>query len=394
MARIEHAVILAAGEGQRLRPFTASKPKVMIPIANKPILRYAVEALAQNGIRRIVLVVGYRKDQVMDYFGSGDQFDVEIEYVEQKQQLGTAHALKQARGKVKGRFMVLSGDNIIEAATISGLATEKPPAILVNEQENVSKYGVIETQDGLVTNIVEKPKEAVSHLVNTGIYAFNNDIFDFIGQETDLPSVIRGMIAQGVRIKACQAAGAWLDVVYPWDIIKLDDVALAKIQASVGGTIEKNVNIKGQVLVGKGTTIRSNSYIVGPAIIGENCEIGPSVCILPSTSVGNNVCIMPFTVIDNSTVTDGVEIGPGSIIRDSIIDRGCRLQGHFVTQSGETEIKVEDEYHTVHIGAMIGEHCIIGDNVVTAPGVIIGNRCKVKALKVIDQSIPDDGLVV
>jgi UDP-N-acetylglucosamine diphosphorylase/glucosamine-1-phosphate N-acetyltransferase len=394
VARIEQAVILAAGEGQRLRPFTASKPKVMIPIANKPILRYVVEALAQNGIRRILLVVGYKKDQVMDYFGSGDQFDVEIEYVEQKQQLGTAHALKQAKGKVKGRFLVLSGDNIIEAATISELATEKPPAILVNEQENVSKYGVIEAQDSVVTSIVEKPKEALSHLVNTGIYAFSNDIFDYIGQETDLPSVIRGMIAQGVKIKACQAAGAWLDVVYPWDIIKLDDVALAKVQASVGGIVEKNVNIKGQVSVGKGTTIRSNSYIVGPAIIGENCEIGPSVCILPSTSVGNHVCVMPFTVIDNSTIADGVEIGPSSVIRDSIIDRGCRLQGHFVTQSGETEIKVEDEYHTVHIGAMIGEHCSIGDNVVAAPGVIIGNRCKVKALRVIDVSIPDNGLMV
>jgi NDP-sugar pyrophosphorylase family protein len=114
--------------------------------------------------------------------------------------------------------------------------------------------------------------------------------------------------------------------------------------------------------------VRSNSYIVGPAIIGENCEIGPSVCILPSTSMGNNVCVMPFTVIDNCMIADGVEIGPGSTIRDSIIDRGCRLQGHFVAQSGDTEIKVDDEYNQVHIGAMLGEHCSVGDNVVTAPG--------------------------
>jgi len=394
VARIEQAVILAAGEGQRLRPFTASKPKVMIPIANKPILQYVIEAVAQNGIRKILLVVGYKKDQVMDYFGSGEQFHVDIEYVEQKQQLGTAHAVKQVKGKIKGKFMVLPGDNIIDPVTISKIVLEKPNAILVNEQEYISKYGVIEAQDGIVTSIVEKPREAVSHLVNTGIYAFSNDIFDFIGQETDLPSVIRSMIAQGIKIKACPSAGAWLDVVYPWDILRLNDVALTKTQAATGGFIEKDVNIKGQVSIGKGTTIRSNSYIVGPAIIGENCEIGPGVCVLPSTSMGNNVCVMPFTVIDNCMIADGVEIGPGSTIRDSIIDRGCRLQGHFVAQSGETEIKVDDEYNRVSIGAMMGEHCSVGDNVVTAPGVIMGNRCKVKALKVIEQSIPDDGLVV
>jgi len=392
--RIEQAVILAAGEGQRLRPFTASKPKVMIPIANKPIMRYVIESVAQNGIRKIVIIVGYKKDQVINYFGSGDQFEVEIDYVEQKQQLGTAHALKQMKGKIKGKFLALSGDNIIEPATIAKLIHEKPHAILVKEQENISKYGVIEAQNGIVTSIVEKPKETISHLVNTGVYAFTEEIFDLIGQETDLPSVIRNMIEQGHKIKACEAAGAWLDVVYPWDILKLNDLALAKIEPAVGGIIEKGANIKGLVSVGKGTTIRSNSYIVGPVIIGENCEIGPSACILPSTSVGDNVCIMPFTVVDNSMIADGVEIGPGSTIRDSIIDKGCQLKGHFIAQSGETDVKVEDEYNRVHIGAMVGEYCSIGDSVVTAPGVIMGNRCKVKALKVIERSIPDESLVV
>jgi UDP-N-acetylglucosamine diphosphorylase/glucosamine-1-phosphate N-acetyltransferase len=392
--RIEQAVILAAGEGQRLRPFTTSKPKVMIPIANKPILRYVIEAVAQNGIRKIVIVVGYKKEQVIDYFGSGDQFDVEIDYVEQKQQLGTAHALKLARGKIQGKFLALSGDNIIEPATISKLTQEKPNAILVKEQENISKYGVVEAEDGIVTNIVEKPKEALSHLVNTGIYAFTDGILDLIGQETDMPSVIRDIIASGHKIKICEAAGAWLDVVYPWDILKLNDVALARISPAVGGTIEKGASIKGLVSIGKGSTVRSNSYIVGPAIIGENCEIGPSVCILPSTSIGNNVCILPFTVVDNCMIADGVEIGPGSTLRDSIIDKGCQLKGHFATQSGEADIKVEEEYNQVQIGAMVGEYCTIGDSVVTAPGVIMGNRCRIKALKVIEHSIPDEGLVL
>jgi glucose-1-phosphate thymidylyltransferase len=392
--RIEQAVILAAGEGQRLRPFTASKPKVMIPIANKPILRYVIEAVARNGIRRIVILMGYRKDQVMDYFGDGKQFDVEIEYVEQRSQLGTAHALKQLQGVVKGRFLALSGDNIIEPNTISEMIRAEPNTVLVKEQENVSKYGVIEAENGVVTSITEKPAESLSHVVNTGIYAFDDGIFDLIGQETDLTSVIRNLIDTSTPVKACEAVGAWLDVVYPWDMLELNGLALAKTSPAAGGTIESGVSLKGLVSVGNGTTIRSNSYIVGPAIIGENCEIGPSVCILPSTSIGDNVYISPFTTISNSIIADGVEIGPGSIIKDSIIDRGCLANGHFVTQSGSAEIKVDGEYHGAQIGAMVGEHCEIGHGVVTAPGVILGNSCRIGALKVIEHSIPDGGLVI
>ena len=394
MERIEQAVILAAGEGQRLRPFTALKPKVMIAIANKPILRYVVEAVARNGIRKIVIVVGYRKDQVIDYFGAGEHFDVNIVYIEQKQQLGTAHALKQVRESINGRFLTLSGDNIIEPDTISKLIQADTTSILVREQENISKYGVIETENELVTNIVEKPKEALSHLVNTGIYAFNDDIFDFIEQETDLTSVILNMITQGREVKTFAATGPWLDVVYPWDMLHLNDSALTGLSPATGGTIESGVSVKGLVSIGKGTTIRSNSYIIGPVVIGENCEIGPSSCILPSTSIGDNVCISPFTIIENSIIADGAEIGPSSHVLDSIIDRGCQIVGHFVTQSGETEIKVDDEHNLVHIGAMLGEHCSIGDCVITAPGTIIGNHCRVKALKVLDESIPDESLVV
>jgi glucose-1-phosphate thymidylyltransferase len=392
--RIEQAVILAAGEGQRLRPFTASKPKVMIPIANKPILRYVIEAAAANGVRKILVVVGYHKDQVIDYFGAGAQFGVDIDYIEQKQQLGTAHALKQVKDKVNGMFLTLSGDNIIEPDTIAEIARAKVTTILAKEQEFVSKYGVIEAQDGAVTSIIEKPREAISHLVNTGIYAFGDDIFDQIDRETDLTSVILNMIGLGQEVRVCEATGDWLDVVYPWDMLRLNDSALANISPSTGGSIENGVNIKGLVSVGEGTIIRSNSYVVGPVTIGRNCEIGPGVCVLPSTSIGDNVCISPFTTVDNSILADGVEIGASSHIQDSIIDRGCRVKGHFITQSDETEIRIDDEYHRVRIGAMLGEHCIVGSSVVASSGIIIGNRSRIKALRTLETSIPDESLVM
>ncbi|MFC1963364.1 bifunctional sugar-1-phosphate nucleotidylyltransferase/acetyltransferase [Chloroflexota bacterium] len=391
---IEQAIILAAGEGQRLKPFTAFKPKVMIHIANKPILHYVVDAVAKNGIRNIVIVVGYRKEHVIDYFGSGEQFGVHIDYIDQRQQLGTAHALKQVEGKVSGTFLAISGDNIIHAETVSSMVQAKPNTILVKEQENISKYGVIEANDGLAINIIEKPREARSNLVNLGVYAFTEDIFHFIEQETDMVSVIKRMISCGNEISVCKTNDTWLDVVYPWDVLKLNDLALVKTLPATGGTIERGAVIKGQVSIGKGTIIRSNSYILGPALIGQNCEIGPSVCVLPSTSIGDNVCIFPFTLVSNSVITNDVEIGPSSTIQDSIIDQGCKLGGHFVASSGKSEVKVDDEYHQVQIGAMLGENCRTEDSVVTSPGVIVGNRCQINALKVLRGRIPDESIVV
>jgi glucose-1-phosphate thymidylyltransferase len=302
--------------------------------------------------------------------------------------------LRQAEGKVDKSFLVVSGDNIIDPDTISHLLNERSTTILVKEQDNVSKYGVVEVQGQSVVDIMEKPMEALSHLVNTGIYVFGGDIFDYIEQETDIPSVLRNMISAGQEVKACEATGSWLDVVYPWDMLKLNDVALGRAKPVTGGIIEAGVDIKGSVSVGKGSIIRSNSYIVGPAIIGENCEIGPSVCILPSTSIGDNVCISPFSVVTNCIIADGVEIGPSSTLQDTIMDRGCLAKGHLVTQSGEAEVKIESEHHQVRIGAIIGERCEIGDSVVTAPGIIVGNRCRIRPLKVLEGNIPDESLVV
>lgn len=393
MDRIEQAVILAAGEGQRLRPFTALKPKVMIPIANKPIIQYVVEALVKNGIRQVVVVVGYRKEQVIDFFGSGGQFGAEMVYLTQEQQLGTAHALSQAREVAEDKFLVLPGDNIIESGAIADLVTVKPNSILIKEQENVSKYGVVTLRQGKVADIVEKPREAGSNLVNTGIYALSKEVFEFVEGELDLPAALRRMIAHH-PLRALEAKGTWLDVVYPWDILQLNDLALHQIPAQIGGTIEQGVIISGAVSIGKDTVIRSNSYIMGPALIGEGCQIGPGAYILPATSIGDNVYISPFTQIKNSVIGNNSHIGPNCTIQDSIIDRGCQLKGHIVARSDETEVKVDGEHHWVQIGAMLGEYCTLEDNVIIQPGVKIGNHARIKALKLIGENVPDEGLVV
>ena len=390
---MKQAVILAAGEGQRLRPFTVNRPKTMLSIADKPILQYVVEALSHSGIGNIVLVVGYRKEQIFNSIGSGEQFGVDITYVTQEKQLGTAHALAQAEAVTDDEFLVLPGDNLIEAGTIAQFIEKEPGAVLVKRVANPIRYGVVTVERGVVKGIEEKPKEPGSNVVNTGIYAFNKEIFRFIESSLDIPDVLNNMIAQGHTISAWETDGTWLDVVYPWDILNLNDAVLRHIEASLGGTIEAGVSIKGRVSVGKDTVIRSNSYLIGPAVIGGGCDIGPNVCILPATSIGDNVVISPFTEIKNSVIGDDVSIGSGCIIHDSVIDKGCVIKGHLTACSGESEVRVNGESHTVSVGAMMGEGCNVGNNVVFQPGVIIGNYCQIQALKLIRGNIPDRSLV-
>jgi len=391
---MKQAVILAAGEGQRLRPFTATRPKVMLSIADKPILQYVVEALAQNGIRNLVIVIGYRREEVFDYMGSGERFGVDITYITQEKQLGTAHALAQAKGVTEDEFLVLPGDNLIEADAIAQFVAVKPEAVLVKRVDNPARYGVVTIAKGMVKGIVEKPKEAGSNVVSTGTYAFSKQIFDFIEPELDIPDVLNNMIAQGKRLRAQETDGTWLDVVYPWDILSLNGAVLRQIQANLGGIMETGVSVKGLVSVGKDTVIRSNSYIVGPVVIGDNCDIGPNVCILPATSVGDNVVISPFTEIKNSVIGSDVNIGPGCIIQDSVIDKGCVIKGHFTACSGQADVKVDDEHHMVNLGAMLGEGCSLGNSVTAQPGVIVGNHSQVQALKLISGRLPDRSLVV
>jgi glucose-1-phosphate thymidylyltransferase len=390
---MKQAVILAAGEGQRLRPFTVNKPKAMLSIADKPILGYVIDSLAESGIRNIILVVGYRKEQVLDWLSLEEPSGVEITYATQGNQLGTAHALAQARPFVDDDFLVLPGDKLIEAATIAKFVNVTPQAIMAKRVDNPGRYGVLSIEKGLLKSLSEKPKEPPSNLINTSVYAFNKEIFEFIGPELDIPDVLNKMTSQGIPIHAYETEGAWLDVVYPWDILNLNGVVLRRMQPSLGGLVEAFVNIKGQVAIGKGTVIHSNSYLAGPVIIGQNCEIGPNVCLLPATSIGDNVAISTFTEIKNSVIGSDVTIGSGCIIQDSVIDQACDIKGHLTACGGDSEVSINNEHYRVNIGAMLGESCTLNYGVVAQPGVILGNHSQVQAMKLIKGCLPDKSLV-
>lgn len=391
---MRQAVILAAGEGTRLRPFTLNKPKVMLPVAGKPILGYVIEALTSAGIRDIVIVAGYRKEQIFNYFGSGEAIGANITYVNQEHQVGTASALAQVKSLAAPEFLVLPGDNLIMKETIAGFAGIEPEAILTKRVENPGRYGVLTLEGNLVKSIVEKPRDAKSNIVSTGIYALTHAIFDFIGDRLDLPDVINFMIEKGCPVRAVETDGTWLDAVYPWDLISMSDAVLSRISNLLSGTIEGNAAIIPPVNIGAGTLIRSGSYLSGPIIIGSNCEIGPSAVINGATSIGDNTVIAPFCHIRNCVIGSDVTIGPGSIIEDSVIDKGTELKARFTAVRGVADVKVDDEHHDVHVGAMIGEDCVIEAGVVAEPGTIVGNLSRVRPLKVISGRLPDKSIVM
>jgi glucose-1-phosphate thymidylyltransferase len=393
------AVILAAGEGKRLRPFTETMPKVMLPIANKPLLEYVFDATRKSGIDEIVVVVGYKKEVIMEYFK--DYKDVKITYVIQDRQLGTAHALLQAKKHIKDSFIVLAGDNIIDPGSIAKLLKDQSEySLLIKEHPHPSKYGVVFVENRSIRRIVEKPKEDVGKYISTGIYKLPRSVFTDIEQCTSegahaLSSVIQSLVDKGKNINTVLAK-SWMDIVYPWDLISVNEVMIQGTAASTSGVIEKGVTLKGPVSVGKDTKIYSGCYIVGPVVIGDSCEIGPNACIFPSTSIGNNTVVHPFSEIRSSVIMDDVHIASNSHISHSVIGKGCIIGDSFSTITGKTMIEVENEFKRLEtpIGAMVGEDCIIESHVVVDPGKIIGRKCRISPMKHIIKNIPSESKVM
>jgi UDP-N-acetylglucosamine diphosphorylase / glucose-1-phosphate thymidylyltransferase / UDP-N-acetylgalactosamine diphosphorylase / glucosamine-1-phosphate N-acetyltransferase / galactosamine-1-phosphate N-acetyltransferase len=392
------AVILAAGEGKRLRPFTETMPKVMLPIANKPILEHVLDALKNTGVVEVVLVVGYKKEVIMDYLK--DYKGTKITYITQDKQLGTAHALLQAKDSINEKFIVLAGDNIIDNESIQKLIQEKSEySLIIKEHSYPSKYGVVFLENQNLKKLVEKPKEEIGKFISTGIYKFPKNVFKKIQELSkqgihDLSSVVQSLLKDEITFST-NIASSWMDIVYPWDLVQVNETMMQNIKASTGGTIEKNVTIKGSVSIGKETKIYSGSYIVGPVVIGEGCEIGPNACIFPSTSIGDNSVIQPGAQIQNSVIMNDTHIGSSSFITNSIVARGSILGHNFSSSSGENIIEIEGEFKKVkNLGALIGEDCTINNHVVVDPGVIIGRKCKIESMKRIRKNIESNSKVM
>ncbi|MDG6243622.1 MAG: sugar phosphate nucleotidyltransferase [Methanolobus sp.] len=327
------AVILAAGEGTRMRPLTSSKPKVMLPIANKPMIEHTIKAAIDAGISEFLIVTGYREDAIRNYFNDGSVFGINIEYVRQEEQLGTANAIACANGYVEGKFIVLNGDMLVSTQHIRQLMLRTEDAVIsVKEVEEPSHFGVIETSGNNVTRIIEKPKDPPTNLANAGIYLFDEIVFDYIQRtgkskrgEYEITDSLQMMIEDGYMIGFEILTTEWIDIGRPWDMLDANKVLLDNIDNIREGTIEPYATLHGNVKVGKNSIVRNGAYIMGPVIIGDDCDIGPNCFIRASTAIGNNVHVGNAVEVKNSIIMDGTKIGHLSYLGDSVIGTACNL---------------------------------------------------------------------
>jgi UDP-N-acetylglucosamine diphosphorylase/glucosamine-1-phosphate N-acetyltransferase len=378
------AVILAAGEGNRMRPLTHNRPKVMLPVAGKPILEHLVVAMQQAGIKEFIMVVGYHDEQIRDYFGDGSNWNVTIQYSNQRKQLGTADAVRMVKGFIDGNFLVANGDIIIDKQDIVNLTGHAGNVMSGIELADVSGLGVIKIKKGYVTHIYEKSAEPPSHLANAGLYLFTPDVLNAIDKtqksprgEYELTDSIQLLIKNGKQV-AYNPISRWLDLSYPWHLLNANEKILPSLQPQCSGEVEPNVVIKEAVSVGQGTIIRSGAYIVGPVIIGKNCDIGPNCFIRPYTVIGDNCHIGAAVEIKNSIVMSGSKIPHLSYIGDSIIGENCNLGAGTIIAN----LRLNKENIFVNgldtgrrkLGAIIGDKVETGINASINVGTMIGNN--------------------
>jgi len=328
-------LILSGGKGTRLRPLTFTQAKQLVPVANKPVLFYGIEALRDAGVKEIGIVVGDTKEEIMAAVGDGSAWGIKISYIEQEAPLGLAHAVKISEGFLKGEpFVMYLGDNILKSGIVSLVKEfeEKKPnsMILLTEVPNPQMFGVAELRDGRVVKLVEKPKKPVSNLALVGVYLFDSHIFEAVKAirpsgrgELEITDAIQYLVEKGFNVQPHLVSGWWKDTGKIEDILEANRLILEGINGKCEGTVDAASRINGQVVIEKGVSLK-NSIIRGPAIIGEGTEVTDSY-IGPFTAIGKN-CVIVGTEIEHSIVLEGSEIRDiGSRIDESLIGREVRI---------------------------------------------------------------------
>jgi len=395
-------VILAAGEGKRMRPLTGSRPKVMLPVANRPMLEHLLCAVRDAGITDFIFVVGYEEAAVRRYFGDGSGFGVQIRYVTQKRQRGTGDAVMSARPHIHGPFLLMNGDMILSLHDIRGVLQVQAPAMGVCPSDHPQDFGVVTVVDGKVTGLEEKTDHPMSNLINAGIYLFTPELFSSLETivpsprgELELTDALMTDIHDG-RMGAVTLS-SWSDLGNPWDLLGANELLLQDLVSQIDGEVEEGAVLKGAVRVGKGTVIKAGTYIEGPCIIGEDCRIGPNAYIRGATSIGNKCHIGHSIELKNSIVMSNTNIPHFNYVGDSVIASGCNF-GAGTKIANLRHDKKEILIGGVNtrrrkLGAIIGDDVLFGINCSVNTGAVVGNRCRVAPHSFIDGIIRDDTVI-
>jgi len=378
-------VVLAAGEGRRMRPLTAKRPKVMLPLANRPMMEHLVLAAREAGITDFIFVVGYGEREIRRHFGDGSGLGIHIRYASQRQQRGTADALRSAHDFVTGPFLLLNGDMILKSSDIANLCSCRAPCMSTSTTDHPQDYGVVVVENGFVTTLEEKSKHLTSNQINAGAYFFSPDIFDLIDRvqtssrgELELTDALAYYIEEK-KLRSYQLSH-WMDVGNPWDMLDANLTLMGNFSTEIRGLVEEGVTLHGTVIVGEGSVVKSGTYIEGPCIIGKNCRIGPHAYIRGATSIGDDCHIGHCSELKNSIIMNGTKIPHFNYIGDSIIGTECNFG------AGTKIANLRNDHANVRVcgkdtrrkkfGAVIGDGVQFGINCSINVGTMIGSNAR------------------
>ncbi len=341
-------VILHGGHGTRLRPLTHTGPKQLLPIANKPMSQYCLEAIAETGIIDIAIIIGgVGSNKVREYYGDGSNFGVNITYIEQDEPKGIAHAIRLCKEFTNNeKFLVFLGDNIIQKPITNFVENFKKSdfdaTILLCEVDNPSQFGIADIENEKILKITEKPKSPTSNLAVTGIYFLTPVIFEIIDNlkpswrnELEITDALDNLLKQNDNISYEKITDYWKDTGTPDDILHANGEIISKHPAfqhqEIHKNLSENINITGNVIFGENCRIEENVTIQGPVIIGNNCKVLSNSKIGPNVSLGDN-SIISVSLIENSIIMQNCKIDSVTEIKDSIIANNSEIKDDVGTE--------------------------------------------------------------
>jgi glucose-1-phosphate thymidylyltransferase len=338
-------IILHGGHGTRLRPLTHTGPKQLLPIANKPMSEYCLESLKNSGISDIAIIIGgIGSNKVKEYYGNGENFGVNLTYIEQDFPKGIAHAVRLCKDFIGDeKFVVFLGDNIIQKNITEYVENFKDSddsaSVLLCEVDNPTQFGIAEIENEKIIKFTEKPKNPPTNLAVTGIYFLTPLIFDLIDNlkpswrnELEIVDALQMLLDINKKIRYYMITDFWKDTGTPEDILQANKTILENMNSYFKGIKKDDVIIDGNVMIGEGTKIESGSKIFGPVIIGKNCIIGNNVQVGPNTSVGDNSNLSQCKII-NSIMMNDCEINSNIEIKNSIIASNSKISKSEINQS-------------------------------------------------------------
>jgi mannose-1-phosphate guanylyltransferase/phosphomannomutase len=353
------AVIMAGGEGTRLRPLTSNTPKPMLPLANRPMMEHIVTLLKRHGFEDIVVTVAFQANAIRTYFGNGAEFDVRMVYATEEMPLGTAGSVRNAMEELDQPFLVISGDVLtdIDLSVVCRFHQDKGAmaTIALKAMENPLEFGIVITrEDGSIERFLEKPTwgQVFSDTINTGIYVLEPQIFDYIpaGQPVDFSSLVfPALLEAGKPLFGYVADGYWEDVGNLEAYVKVhQDVLDSRVGLDIPG-----FQLGEGVWLGEGSEIHPAAKVEGPAIIGDYCRVEAGARLGEYSVLGSNVRVGEDAVIHRAVIHDNVYLGPGVRLRGCVVGRSSDLR---------RGARCEE-------GVVLGDECFVGEHAVINPGV-------------------------